>query len=436
MAERRSKRHLADRSCNENLIWSSSKNSQRNYGSRIKRLQYNAWNPFLQEHILETKKLSMNLAILGICDFEEWNTSASLSIGGASGVIKSILPYIQADKIYLIGTTSKKKSLKKKVNLNEKIIIYPIVYLPKNSKVPERIRTFWCSRNINKVFKMYNIHSIYSHSEEMLFWTNPIYNILYHMHGANNALAKAKNKFFRNKIFQLLWSNVRKRNIKNANKIIAIDHLCFDIVKKYQKEDNAILLPNFVDTSIFFYDNTRSELLKDISEKIILFVGRLEEVKGLELFVDIVNSLEKKEKGKWKGVLVGRGSYKKNIEGYIDSKSIENLFLFPGAVVDQQELRKIYSQSSVLIISSFFEGIPMVVLEALACGTPVVATDVGGIKELISDEKQCYIINKRDPSLFAEKILQLEDRSEVLKDEFKFSVIKASVTINQLLNNI
>ncbi len=375
----------------------------------------------------------MNLAILGICNFEEWKTPSCLTIGGASGVIKSILPYIEAEKIYLIGTTSEKEHLKREIKLSGNIAIYPIVYLPKGSKIPERIRTFWRSRNINKVFKKYNIHAIYSHSEEMLFWANSHYHILYHMHGANNALEKAKNKFFRNQIFQSLWSNVRKKNIKNANKIIAIDHLCLDIVKKYHKEGNAVLLPNFVDTSIFFYDNKRSELLKDISENLILFVGRLEEVKGLKLFVDIVNSLDKKEKGKWKGVLVGRGSYQKDIEDYIRAKSTHTLFLFTGAVLDQKELRKIYSQSSVLIISSFFEGIPMVVLEALACGTPVVATDVGGIKQLISDEKTCYVIDKRDPSLFAQKILQINEKHEILKDDFKYSVKEASVTINSLL---
>lgn len=377
----------------------------------------------------------MNLAVIAICNFEEWNSSASLTIGGAAGVIKSILPYLEADKIYLIGTTSKKKNLKKEIKLNEKTIIYPLVYLPDKSKIPERLQTFWCSRKINKVFKMFNIDSIYSHSEEMLYWADSTYTILYHMHGSTNALAKAKNNLFRNKIFQALWSNIRKRNIEMANKIIAIDRLCLEIVKKYHKEDHAILIPNFVDTSTFYFDNIQSELLKEINETIVLFVGRIEEAKGLELFVDIVSNLNKKEKGRWKGVLVGRGSYKKNIEDYIKDRSRADLFFFPGAVFDQQELRKIYSQSSVLIISSFFEGIPMVILEALACGTPVVSTDVGGIKQLIADEKQCFVIDKRDPDLFAEKILQIKDKGKILKDEFKFSVKEASVTINELLTN-
>ena len=66
----------------------------------------------------------MNLAILGICDFEDWNNPTSLTIGGASGVIKSILPYIRAEKIYLIGTTSKKEHLKREIELNKNIVIF------------------------------------------------------------------------------------------------------------------------------------------------------------------------------------------------------------------------------------------------------------------------------------------------------------------------
>ena len=377
----------------------------------------------------------MNLAILGICDFEDWNNPDSLTIGGASGVIKSILPHLEAEKIYLLGITSKRENLKKELKIHENIIIYPIVYVPKKSKVPERIHTVWYSRKINKALKKYDIQSIYSHAEEMLYWVKPRYNILYHMHGANNALSKAKIRIFRNRMFLHLWSNIRKKNIKNANKIIAIDSLCLDVIKKYNKLKSAILIPNFVDTSIFYYDNVKSETLKRINEKIILFVGRIEEVKGLELFVDILNNLDKKEKGKWKGVIVGRGNYKKNIETYIKNESNERLFFFPGAVFDQQELRKIYSESTVLIISSLFEGIPMVILEALACSTPVVSTNVGGIKQLIADEEKCFVIDERLPLLFVEKILQIQNQKKELIDEFKFSVKIASITINKLLNN-
>jgi hypothetical protein len=57
----------------------------------------------------------LNIAILALSDFENWNNQESLSMGGASGVIKSILPYIKADNIYLMGITSDKKNLYKEI---------------------------------------------------------------------------------------------------------------------------------------------------------------------------------------------------------------------------------------------------------------------------------------------------------------------------------
>lgn len=71
-----------------------------------------------------------NIAILGLGDFENWNNSQSLSLGGASGVIKSILPYLEADTIYLMGITSNKKNLYEKIYLTKNISIIPIAYVP------------------------------------------------------------------------------------------------------------------------------------------------------------------------------------------------------------------------------------------------------------------------------------------------------------------
>ena len=376
----------------------------------------------------------MNIGILGICEFEKWSSiSGTSEIGGIAGVIKSILPYLKGEKVYLLGTTSEKVNLHKEVFLTKRIISFPIIYIPKSTILPERLSTFFKSRNINSILKDLKITSVYAHSEEMLYWVNPSMNSIYHMHGSTNALAKAKNPYLRNKIFQNLWSGIRRKCLNNSTHIIAIDHLCLEIAKNTRADNKAILLPNFVDTSIFYFDKSKSKDLQHINEKIILFVGRIEEVKGLELFVDIVEHLNRKENGMWKGVFVGKGSYLETINNYIKENSHDKLFHFMGAVYDQNELRKIYNQAHCLIISSFFEGIPMVVLESLACGTGIFSTNVGGLKELISNEPNCYIIDSRDPLLFADTILENQNNKKVVNDNFKYSVEKISITLNKLL---
>ena len=375
-----------------------------------------------------------NLAILALDDFEHWSDKESLSMGGATGVIKSILPYLKADSIYLFGITSVISNLYREIPYRDNIIIVPLIYVPQSSKIPVRIRAIYYSRKINSIFRKYNITSVYSHAEEMSFWIEPGVTVLYHMHGGANAIVQAKNKWLRLRFIQNLWEYVRSSNIKKAGRIIAIDAFCFDLVKKLHAESKTLLIPNFVDTGIFYKDETKSELLKHIKGEILLFVGRVEEVKGLELFTDTLIELNKLEPDRWTGVFVGRGTYQPVVEKYINDKSAKDLFFFAGPVFRQDELRKIYSRATVLMISSHFEGIPMVILESLACQTPVMSTNVGGIKELVADNITCIVNDKRDPVEFAAVAQTLRNGRTDNIPETRFSSVKASVTINEILS--
>jgi glycosyltransferase involved in cell wall biosynthesis len=375
-----------------------------------------------------------NLAILALDDFEHWSSKESLSMGGVTGVIKSILPYLKADSIYLLGITSDKNNLYKEIPYRNNIKIVPVIYVPESSKIPVRIRAIYYSRKLNSILRRYNISSVYSHAEEMSFWVRTGVTVLYHMHGGANAIVKAKNKWFRLRFIQYLWEYIRSKNIQKATKIIAIDSYCFDLAKKQNAESKTLLIPNFVDAGIFFKDETPCKLLEHIKGEVLLFVGRLEEVKGLELFADTLIELNRREPDKWTGVFVGRGTYQPVIEKYINDKSASNLFFFAGPVFVQDELRKIYSRASILMISSHFEGIPMVILECLACGTPVIATNVGGIKELIADNITCFVNDNRDPEEFATLAqVILNDRNRKTS-EVRFSSVKASLIINGILS--
>jgi glycosyltransferase involved in cell wall biosynthesis len=257
--------------------------------------------------------------------------------------------------------------------------------------------------------------------------------ILYNMHGSTNALVKAKKRIFRTKLLREQWESIRRANIKKAKHIIAIDHLCMNLIRRHGMEDKAVLLPNFVDTSVFYKDTAGCSLVEHIDKKILLFVGRIEEVKGLELFVDTLLEMNRRETGKWNGVIVGRGTYEPILKKYISDASAESLFYFTGPVFEQDKLRGIYNKASILMIPSFYEGIPMVILESLACGTPVISTDVGGVKDLIADGVLCHVNDRRDPSEFADLIEFALKKKDASTDEFRFSSLKASYLINNIL---
>lgn len=375
-----------------------------------------------------------NLAILSLTDFENWNNPESTTLGGSTGVIKSILPYLVADHIYLLGLTSDKQKLNTEIFVEKNISILPIAYISKSLIIPTRLLSFWYSRKINSVLRKYHIHFVYSHAEEMSYWIKPGITLLYHMHGATNALTKAKIKLFRNRALQILWEYIRKQNIKKANKIIVIDQYCYDVVNKYNHNEKALFIPNFVDINVYYKSTEISKLINQIDKKILLFVGRIEEVKGLKLFVDTLLELNDRKTGEWTGVFVGSGTFEAELRKYITNKCGDHLFYFTGPVFDQDELRRIYNKATILMISSFFEGIPMAILESLACGTPIISTNVGGIRDLIADNKMCFVIDSRDPKEFADSIESILAKDEVTTSTFKFSAERASVIINDILS--
>jgi glycosyltransferase involved in cell wall biosynthesis len=122
----------------------------------------------------------------------------------------------------------------------------------------------------------------------------------------------------------------------------------------------------------------------------LIVVGRLEKNKGIDLFLETIKELG------CSALIVGSGSLSKDI-----SLKIKNLKLnidMHGWAEDSSEIARLLNQSKALIMCSYNEGGPRVVLEAMACGVPVLATPVGIVPDVVKAGKTGYIIdwNARD----------------------------------------
>ncbi len=140
-------------------------------------------------------------------------------------------------------------------------------------------------------------------------------------------------------------------------------------------------------------------------EGIILFVGRVVPIKGIDKLLMALNHLEYTEQLK---LLVIGGD--KNCQNEINrikdlSKNLktDRTVTFLG-LVDQETLPYFYSAADVCVLPSHYESFGLVALESLACGTPVIATDVGGVRSYVRDGETGYIVLDNTPQLLAEKI--------------------------------
>lgn len=146
----------------------------------------------------------------------------------------------------------------------------------------------------------------------------------------------------------------------------------------------------------------------DYSTINFLYVGRLAYGKGLEF---LIKSLAKIKDFKFKLTIIGDGVLKGELMALVSFYKLSKMVDFRGHIYFGKELLNEYSSHDILILPSFSEGFPQVVIEAMARGTLVVATRVGGIPDLIQDGITGFLFNPGDEIEFLRIISKIHSNS-------------------------
>jgi glycosyltransferase involved in cell wall biosynthesis len=187
----------------------------------------------------------------------------------------------------------------------------------------------------------------------------------------------------------LLNSGLQKRlyksSIPKADLVIAQSMDMYnDLVRNFNCDVKKMqVINNFVDFDLIekkMYE--LPDLHFDHNRKMLLFVGRLEHQKGIDVLINTFSRLA--DKYIYQLVVLGTGSLRTALENLVHEKNLEKLVCFKGFVPNPYPYMH---RADFLISSSLFEGFPNVVIEALACGTPVIANLYpGGINEILNEE--------------------------------------------------
>lgn len=185
---------------------------------------------------------------------------------------------------------------------------------------------------------------------------------------------------------QLQSHNLEKEyiisNIKELDLIFALhDEQKQEIINLFNIEQSKVLtLGSGYNKDIFF--NTKKELSNEYIN--ITYAGKISKSKGIESLIKSLNYLNY-DKNFLNINIVGDGNDKyeyKKIEELASKSSYNINFL---GKITQNELSNIFRQSHIFILPSFFEGLPLVVIESLACGCNVITTNIAGVKDWIGD---------------------------------------------------
>ena len=149
---------------------------------------------------------------------------------------------------------------------------------------------------------------------------------------------------------------------------------------------------------------------------LVLFVGRVEPLKGIDILVEAMAQLERTDA---KLLIVGGDAQAAPEIARLNARAaalgVAGRIVALGAV-DQSQLPSYYNAADVCVVPSFYESFGMVAVESMACGTPVIASRVGGLATTIRDGETSYLIPWRCPEPFAERIDLLIENDELRRN--------------------
>jgi len=194
---------------------------------------------------------------------------------------------------------------------------------------------------------------------------------------------------------------LRKLMYLHYNKCVVLTN---DDVKAWGLK-NMVVIPNF--TNLKF-----PEIDEEKREKLVINVGRLADQKDQKTLIDAWK-LVNKHYPDWKLEIWGAGGLNKQLQVQIMEAGLQESAYLRGLT---SHIETEYPRASIFALSSRYEGMPLVAIEAMTAGVPCVSYDIMGIRDVITDGEDGVIVSERAPEALAQGIMQLMENPNLRKE--------------------
>ena len=255
------------------------------------------------------------------------------------------------------------------------------------------------------------------------FWSGtPIVNMFHTLGEMKNRVARSDAE--REGEYRI---NGEKQVIRRADRIVVATLAELTQLRFLYKADPAkmVIIPPGVDVCHFYpipSDEAKVYVGLKPDDRMVLFVGRIERLKGVDTLIEAMCCLQLNEKDRpvHLAIIGGNPSASREemtvemarLQKMCDDLGLDQSVVFLGKR-DQDKLPYYYSAAEVLVMPSHYELFGMVALEAMACGTPVIASEVGGLAYLVRDGETGFTIPDQEPDKLCEKLSWLLNNAEL-----------------------
>lgn len=298
----------------------------------------------------------------------------------------------------------------------------------------------WCKEWMNSGFKVHRLNVAHKHDPRHHFQLKKLFNELephlVHLHLWNpgacryafSAIDTEKTKIVTTEHdpFPIsgLKKSIKKKAIKKTTHTITVSDANKQLMLKLYPElkgkistvHNGIDLEKFEQSIITLStqakDKIRSQIFKAEHDNfIILTIAELHPRKGLTYLIEAFKQIESKEP-KTKLVIIGEGPQRPTLEKLIKKLELSGKVILAG---QQEEIPQILKSANLFVLPSVKEAFGLVLLEAMAAQLPIIASEVGGIPEIVQNHKSGELVPPQDYNALAQKVIDVMTNNALMQ---------------------
>lgn len=219
-------------------------------------------------------------------------------------------------------------------------------------------------------------------------------------------------------IYKILAKRLRKKQIANASKLSALVLLTPQDAKDWEGVTKTYIIAN----AMHYMPNGSSTL----TNKQAIMVGRYNDAKGYEYIVEAWSIVHQRHPD-WTLNIYGSGELHDDVERWIKERELEKTMIMHEPT---KQITQKYLESSICVMSSRYEGFPLVIMEAMACGVPCVSFDSPfGPRNIINDGEDGILVEYLNSQALAEnicKVIENEQYRKILGEKAKQNIQRFS----------